>query len=327
MPSRTETRSEIVGLVAAVLLHAAAFAWLGRSGPSHAPADEAEHATIDLDVENTPTPEPTATPAAEEATERPTTQEREETVPEARLHPRTPREGAPADSAEPPSPAPASSSDFAFDPTSQSTSLSGLSLGMGGKNPFLGNVPGGGLPDRPGAGTATPEAPEGGNVAPGVDRSMRDELLAHDHAIGLDIAGPLVGLAEEAARPSDAPMDGSAVFEVTLDANGGIAAVRVLEGGKERSEWERVAAAMTTAFRSRRLSLRTKGRGLVVTMEVSSRWVLPSGQHPGLGGALYGKPDETPGSFAAGGAHFDLSDIGQHAKRDVHARILNERSL
>jgi hypothetical protein len=323
-------RSETGGLVAAVLLHAAAFAWLGRSAPTHPSAEESDHATVDLDVEDLPR-EPTPLPeepSPAEATDRHPSEDREESVTEARLHRRTqpaPTDGRPASSTEPSTPAPASSSsDFAFDPTAQPSSLSGLALGMGGPNPFIGNVPAGA--DKPTGGGA-PDAPEGTNVAPGVDRSMRDALVAHDHAIGLDVAGPLVGIAEEAARPSEAPMDGAAVFEVTFDGNGAIAAIRVVEGGKEREAWERVARAMTATFRSRRMQIRAKGKGLVVTLEVSSRWVLPSGQHPGLGGVLYSKPDDTPGSFAAGGAHFDLSDIGQRAKRDVHARILNERSL
>jgi hypothetical protein len=101
----------------------------------------------------------------------------------------------------------------------------------------------------------------------------------------------------------------------------------VVDAASERLSWDRLASQMATAFRSRRVALRTKGRGMVVTMEVSSRWALPSGQPAGRAVTdPYVKAGEAGGTSVVAGGHFDLSDIGARPHRDVHARILHEEA-
>jgi hypothetical protein len=311
-------RREVAGLAGALLLHVAMFAWLGRMGPSRETGDAAP-APIDLDLEsvpkdaeNVPREEssiPTASPAAPDQRPSPGA---------ARGMVRAPDRASPSESAEPSTLSPAESgSAFVFNPTAPG--FTNRSLGLDGHNMFLSGS------DRP-DGAAPAEAPVA-NVAPGVDRSMRDALQARDHALGLDLGGPLVGIAEELTRPSDTPMDGRAVLEITLDEGGAVTSVRVIDAASERVSWDRLAADMAIALRSRRIALRTKGRGLVVTMEVSSRWTLPGGSpagHPVSG--LYARPGDDLGGAAAAGGHFDVSDIGAHPHRDVHARILHEQS-
>ncbi len=313
-------RREVVAVAGALVLHVATFAWLGRLG-SHETGG-AEPAPIDLDLESAPndvenapreeTSIPTVSPAA--SGEPPS-------VPSpgaARGMVRAPDRASPSESAEPSPLSPAESgSAFVFNPTAPG--FSNRSLGLDGHNMFLAGS------ERP-DGAAPAEAPVA-NVAPGVDQSMRDALQARDHALGLDVGGPLLAIAEELTRPSDTPMDGRAVIEITLDEGGAVTSVRVIDAASERVSWDRLAADMATALRSRRVALRTKGRGLVVTMEVSSRWALPGGSsagHPVSG--LYARPGDDTGAAAAAGGHFDVSDIGAHPHRDVHARILHEQS-
>jgi hypothetical protein len=194
-------------------------------------------------------------------------------------------------------------------------SLANESLGMGGRNPFVGAVPDMGGPPASPSGPA-PEA----NVAPGIQKSLHDALAARDHEAGLDNGGPLVAIAEEATRPSDTPENSRAVFEVSIDANGDVTGVRVVNASKGRQDWERVASRMGETLRTRRIPPRGHG-GIVVTLEIRSRFTLPSGGSGGIDPKL--NDDGTPGAHVG----FDLSDVGQHARRDVHARILGEKAL
>jgi hypothetical protein len=309
-------RREAAGLVGALVLHVAVFALLSHLAPPSREASTTDRA-IDLDVEDVPAPDTPSSVAA--LAPGAGSEESRPTLAVTRGVARMPERASPGDSAEPPTLSPPEAgSAFTFNPTAPG--LTNRALGLDGHNAFLS-----GFSDRP-DGAAPSQAPEA-NVAPGVDRSMRDALQALDHSLGLDVAGPLVGIAEELTRPSDTPTDGSAVFEVTLDEGGAVTAVRVIDAGAGRPAWERLASQMVAAFRSRRVALRNKGRGMIVTMEVSSRWALPSGQAAGRAVSdPYVKPGEGDGTYAAAGGHFDLSDIGSRPHRDVHARIVHEQS-
>jgi hypothetical protein len=312
-------RREVAGFAGALLLHVAMFAWLGRMGPSHETAGEAP--TVDLDLENVPQDVENARqeePAPSIPAPPVGSDDLRPVVAAARAAVHAPDRAAPSESSEPSVSSPSESgSAFAFNPSAPG--LSNRSLGLDGHNLFLVG------PDRP-DGAAPSEAPVA-NVAPGVDRSMRDALQARDHALGLDVGGPILAIAEELTRPSDAPMEGRAVLEITLDEGGAITSVRVIDAASERISWERLASQLATALRSRRVALRTKGRAMVVTMEVSSRWTLPSGSAPGHPlSDLYARPGDATGASVGAGGNFDVSDIGSRPHRDVHARILHEQS-
>jgi hypothetical protein len=308
-------RRESAGLVGALLLHAAAFAWLTRLAPATRDARDSDRTPIDLDLDTVPVADALPTvPGAMAAS--PIESRPASTIGRATDHPsgRAP----PREPGEPLAPSPGESgSAFVFNPAVPG--LTNRTLGLDGHNLFLSGL------DRP-DGAAPSSEPEA-NVAPGVDRSMHDALQARDHALGLDVGGPLLAIAEELTRPSATPVDGRAVLEVTLDEAGAVTGVRVVDAASERLSWDRLASQMATAFRSRRVALRTKGRGMVVTMEVSSRWALPSGQPAGRAVTdPYVKPGEGAGTYVVAGGHFDLSDIGARPHRDVHARILHEEA-
>jgi hypothetical protein len=311
-------RREAAGLVGALVLHVAVFALMSRLAPPSREASATDHA-IDLDVEDVPAPETPSSLAALAAVPSAASEEARPTPAVTRGMARMAERASPIDSSEPPTLSPPEAgSAFTFNPTVPG--LTNRALGLDGHNAFLS-----GFSDRP-DGAAPSQAAEA-NVAPGVDRSMRDAMQALDHSLGFDVGGPLVGIAEELTRPSDAPTDGSAVFEVTLDEAGAVTGVRLIDAGAGRPAWEHLATQMVAAFRSRRVALRTKGRGMIVTMEVSSRWALPSGQAAGRAVSdPYVKPGEGDGTYVAAGGHFDLSDIGSRPHRDVHARILHEQA-
>ena len=309
-------RRESAGLVGALLLHAVAFAWLGRIAPAARDTrDHRDSTAIDLDLDTVPVEHPLSS-VPEAPASVPVESLLPSTIGRPTDHPSD--RAPPKEPAEPLTPSPGESgSAFAFNPAVPG--LTNRTLGLDGHNLFLSG------PDRP-DGAAPASEPEA-NVAPGVDRSIRDALQARDHALGLDVGGPLLAIAEELTRPSSTPVDGRAVLEVTLDEAGAVTGVRVVDAASERLSWDRLASEMATAFRSRRVALRTKGRGMVVTMEVSSRWALPSGQPAGHAVTdPYVKPGEAAGTYVVAGGHFDVSDIGARPHRDVHARILHEQA-
>ena len=314
------SKREAGGLAGALLLHGAAFLWFGRGDLRPRSADHPEIASLEVEVEAPPAEAPSsAAPAEPEGVVSPTPPTPAALRAAARAahatsDGTTPLEGTPAPSS--------SATDFAFNPTGAPlANLSNEALGLGGRNRFLGQALATGA-DRA---AQRAEAPEVTNVAPGVDQSMRDVLDAHDRDLGLDDGGPIVSVAEELTRPSDAPMNGRAVFEVVIDPNGDIAGVRVVEAGDARASWERVAAQMGVTLQSRHIAWRHKGHAMAVRVEVSSRWVLPSGQASPVGGA-FAEPG-AHGTDMVTGVHFDVSDIGAHPARDVHARVLGEKRL
>lgn len=209
--------------------------------------------------------------------------------------------------------------------------LSDTALALDGPNHFVRS-----MPDRATSPTssATPE----GNQAPGLERSLRDALQARDHELGLDSGGALVALVEQLTRANDMPNSARAVLEITVDASGRVTGARAVDAKEARPAWDRVASGIGATLPSRRIALRGKTGGRMVTLEVSSRWVLPSGTPAGrlpltnpyvaiirnCAGSQLGVP---PATFLVVGARVDLVDIGARPIRDVHARVLAENQL
>jgi hypothetical protein len=172
-----------------------------------------------------------------------------------------------------------------------------------------------------------------------LERSVHDALAERDHALGLDAAGALVGMAEDCVRSGDTPIDGRAYFDVTINPDGTVAGVQVVAGTAPAGAWLSLASSLREAGRSRSVLWRHTGKPLRVRLEVSSRWVLPSGSPASRPfSPPHVKSNETwdtPGAdglvplapaAATAGTHFDVSDIGARTLRDVHARIVKEHS-
>jgi hypothetical protein len=275
------SRAEAAGLAGALLAHAVLLAVLGRS-PASGPVNAAAPAG-DADVEVELSPEPVV-PSP---------------VPEPELAPLRGGSAAPllASRALPPaaSPvhgAPGAGASDGVSPAAPAEapldvraplSLSADAIGLGGRNVFLGA-----LPD--GAGPAPQKEGPPANVAPGVQQSLRDALHERDHGIGLDIGGPVVAVAEELTRPSNTPLNSRAVFEVIADADGNVTSVSLVDVSQGRSEWEHIAASLGQALRTRKLHVPAGTGGVTMTLEVASRWQLPSGHDPETEVSVLGIP-------------------------------------
>jgi hypothetical protein len=304
-----------MGLAGALGLHALVFASVARR-PMTLPVDDVASQTIELD--ETPEPElaPSVAPEPSEPAPAPPSMPAPAAMPSPALAPAV----APA-SASPVEPTPSSAPAGPLDMSAPQGHLSADQLGLGRRNVFLGAF------REPDHGAAAPAAeataPDGTrNVAPGIRKSMQMALDEHDHELGFDVGGAVVGVAESVARPSDTPNDSTAVFEITADANGNVTSVTLVDASQGRTAWEPVAASIATALRAKRLAMRGHA-GAVITLEVSSRWALPSGARPGGAVSTSGaSPTET--GVALGGS-FDLSDVGARPSRSVHARVLHER--
>jgi len=316
---RTWRRDLLVASVA-LAAHAVAFASLGAVRPGSRPLVETP-AAVEIEIDEVPAAAVVVPPVplAREPSEAPASTSRPPSAGVVAMA--SSAEAAPTSS----SPAPARSGEpapFTLGPPP----LSADALGLGGRNVFLGK-----LPDAPSAPSGA-SAPDGtSNVAPGAQQSMRDALREHDHSVGLDVGGPLVGATEAVVRSSDTPVDSRAVFEITADASGRITRVRLLDASDARGGWERVASSLAGALRSQHLELRGHA-GAIVTLAVDSRWVLPSGNKPGhpIGPTTAVDPQtgggcQTRGSGCSTSTSFDVTDLATKGARQVHARVLSER--
>jgi hypothetical protein len=301
-------RRELAGLSGAIVAHGAVFACLAGSPPSVPVPVEAPR-PVEIDVEETAPEKAPALPTSTAIpTSTPTSTSTSIPTPTPTSTPTSPS-----------LPLVAALSPAALPPLDLSSAppLSADQLGLGGRHLFLGPL------SEPPAASAPPPSPEGTpNVAPGAQQSLRDALRAHDHALGLDVGGPIVAVAEEIVRPSDTPVDSHAVFQITADAGGNVTSVVLLDASQGRGAWERVASNLAGALRSRRLTMRGHA-GAVITLDVTSRWAMPSGSKPRQ---PFSRPHVGPsGAGLTYSMAFDVTDIGARPLRSVHARILGEK--
>jgi hypothetical protein len=268
---------------------------------------------------------------------------------------------------------PSEALDHPFDPTvPQPLSLD--AIGLGGRNVFLGALPEGvtGISTTETSGTAARAAPSReATGASGASRALQDGLreALHDRDVarGLGAGGPVVTAAEASVRESDVPLNAHAILEATTDAQGEVLSVRVLGESVGRADWEDVASRVRGALRGRKLRVPPGGGGVVVTVDVTSRWQLASGHDPDVEVSVGGlpvkparpeskdpvrvevlKPEvkveepspppdlnppvKLPTAHAQVGvkllgSDFDVTDLAPRPSRVVHARILREKLL
>jgi hypothetical protein len=323
-------RREAVGFVGAILAHAAAFPLLGAL-PVRLAAGEIRNeqpTSIEIVSESAPPPEPLPSPAPSREPSPSTVVGRVVGALKVSTSTTT-TAGTPADGATEPE------ADDRLDP--------GAVVWLGGAPPPMRPHLGGAGSRASSVRAATQDGVDPGREASArIERSVHDALAARDHALGLDAAGALVGLAEDCVRHGDAPLDGKGYLDVAINPDGTVASVQVVAGTEPIAGWQAVASSLGEKGRSRSVLWRRTGKPLRVRLEVSSRWVLPSGSRPGR---PLTRPDvkldetfEPPGTAgfvaavplapaaAAVQTHFDVADIGARPQRDVHARILREDS-
>lgn len=149
---------------------------------------------------------------------------------------------------------------------------------------------------------------------------VSEALAEHDVAIGMGRGGAVLVAAEDAARSSEAPLAGTATFEVAVRSDGHVDA-HVVDADGETEGWERVAASLTSRVNPRRVRIPEGARGWRVVVLVDARVQLADGRDVrtlhGLRGllepsalskAMAGKGDDRGSSTGPGGPnHVDGS--------------------
>jgi hypothetical protein len=220
-----------------------------------------------------------------------------------------------------PEPAPAAASSAA------SPHLSLAQLGVEGANPFL---------DR--GDPAAARAAKAARVKRRLDRALAQGLNDADVARGRGAGGPVLRSLEAAVYASNVPLNGSASFIFTIDSEGKLVSSVLGDASTDRQAWVRVARQTAQAFAARKLTV-PKGKGIKLTVAVTSHFELPSGADPGLEVSAQGVPlrkgsgprstrlDLSIFPFPAATLAGDPADIGARARRMVHAHVVSEEVL
>jgi len=228
-------------------------------GPASSPAaTSADLMVTDLDVEPAALVEtPPPLPPSEEALGRATSTAAARATREASPGPREAAEP----STQPAAIAPPSSDGWTFDPRKPADVLTTAAIAQGVHDA---------LP-APGATTAsTTGVSKTGGLAEGLD--------AHDASIGLGRGGPVVSALEVAAASSEAP-DGSATFDVTIDA-GGHVSVALLGASAASAAWTKVGAVAGASLDPKRIRIPPGAQGWHVVAMVDSKVQYPNGVDP-----------------------------------------------
>jgi hypothetical protein len=136
-----------------------------------------------------------------------------------------------------------------------------------------------------GATSTEKPAPRGGRAgdgaANGAIASLRRGLDAHDREVGLGSGGPLIEPTRETVSASLVPNIGHALLEFTTDRAGIVVNVRILDASSDRHAWDEVRDALVAKTRQKPLRVPAGSSGVLVTMQVESKVVLPSGHDAG----------------------------------------------
>jgi hypothetical protein len=105
---------------------------------------------------------------------------------------------------------------------------------------------------------------------------LSEGLAEHDVGVGLGHGGAVLSAAEAAARSADAPVDGSATFDVVVRADGSVVA-SVVHAEGDASGWARVASGIGRSVDRGRMHL-PEGRAWHVVVCVDAKVRLPDGR-------------------------------------------------
>lgn len=103
------------------------------------------------------------------------------------------------------------------------------------------------------------------------------ELLSSgDIAVGMTRGGAVLQAAEEAAR-DDHAVGGDATFEVVMWRDG-TSDVQMVNASEDGDDWSRIAAALASRVKGRKVRFPPGADGLRVTMHLEARWKLADGR-------------------------------------------------
>lgn len=186
-------------------------------------------------------------------------------------------------------------------------------------------------------------------------RVLRDALYARDTSLGLGADGPILQALASVAQTSTAPVDGRAVFDVVVGADGMVSSLTISEGG---IAWSGVGKDALDVVRGKKARVPDGAKGVAIKIELTSRNLLPSGHSPktavSLGGIPLTKGDDKavkvsilnpipkivlvpadadgkvmiPMAYVEiFGTNVDPTDIDARPRRVIAAKVLNEHLL
>ncbi len=166
-----------------------------------------------------------------------------------------------------------------------------------------------------------------------LQRDLSTAIVHDDVAKGLGPEGPVITAVVAAAHRDVIPFNTRGRLAITADTEGRVTAIDVLSSDGSPNAWNQLAKEVFSALSGKKLRP-MGGRGYRFVLAVDSRNQLPSGADPGVDISAFGLPlkkgsgarshgvrllDPTTGSLLGGS--MDLSDIGQVARRVVHAHL------
>lgn len=223
-------------------------------------------------------------------------------------------------------------------PASPSKPRLGLAqLGLLGPNQFV---------DRDSAlGPEVLPAPPGKNARKrrDVKRSLEETFAQgkhqHDVELGLGAGSPVMRSLEAAVYASSAPLNGNAVFSFVIDSDGKLVSSSLGQVSSDRDKWERVAREAAQRLAAQKMRV-PKGRGVKLTVAVTSHLELPSGRDPGVEVRALGVPIKkgagprstaidilNPLKAAALALDGDPVDAAAHPRRMVRSHVVSEELL
>ncbi len=152
--------------------------------------------------------------------------------------------------------------------------LSLAELGVGEGNPFVDR-------DSAARSAARKKADKTRAVKRRLDRALAQGLLDRDSARGHGAGSPVMRLLEAATYASATPGNGNASFTFIIDSDGKVVSGSLGATSSARETWERVLRKALHDLVSHELRV-PQGKGVKLTVHVSSRIELPSGADPGL---------------------------------------------
>lgn len=161
-----------------------------------------------------------------------------------------------------------------------------------------------------------PDEKDAGSEEPPKKVAVFSVDRAREASLGMAPDGPARRELAQATRLGRTPVNGRAVFRVTIGPDGLVTRVEVTDHTDVRDVWDEVARATEVALSGTRQRLSVKSRGVILLVEISSELQLPSGRAVGR------LPKVTVGAGTVSTA-VDITDIGARSVRVVHTRLLD----
>lgn len=122
-----------------------------------------------------------------------------------------------------------------------------------------------------------------------IERALRDPAREREQSLGLGPEGPVLTALAASTSQSLAPVKGKAVFVVKTNAEGDVVDIELQEAEGGRPGWADAGRIAREALDGKKLRLPPGVKRMVMKIEVTSAWKLPSGQDPGTDVELFGR--------------------------------------